>query len=263
MKISIITVSFNSQKTIEETIQSVLRQTHPDVEYIVIDGGSTDGTLDIIHRYKDKIAYVQSKKDNGIYDAMNQGVSKATGEVVGFLNADDVFFDEHVLSQVAKAFDPKEEKKSNELDGVYADLIYVKEDDLNCIVRYWKSSSFTPGLFAKGWSPAHPTLYLKRHVYKRLGGFDLSFLMGNDIELMMRFMEKEKIRTQYIPSTWVKMRMGGVSNRSIRNVLLQNREVLKAFEKNHIKVNPVLFWIIKIFSRIKQFIRRPVCEHAH
>lgn len=250
MKISIITVVLNAADTIEDTLRSVASQTYPDFEHIVVDGGSTDGTLEIIERHRDRIAALVIEPDRGIYDAMNKGIAAATGEIVGMLNADDVYVDEHVLEKVARAFsDPT-------VDVCHADLVYVDRADLDRIIRYWKSRPYTDGLFEKGWLPAHPTFFVRRALYRRYGGFDLNYRFQADFELTMRLLAVHKARSVYLPEVIVKMRMGGVSNRSVLNVIKGNIEAYRACQRHGLKVSP-LFIVRKILSRLPQFFRRP------
>lgn len=250
MKISIITVVLNAADTIEDTLRSVAAQRYPAIEHIVVDGGSTDGTLEIIERHRDRIAALIIEPDRGIYDAMNKGIAATTGEIVGMLNADDVYVDEHVLEKVARAFsDPA-------VDVCHADLVYVDRADLNRIIRYWKSRPYIDGLFEKGWLPAHPTFFVRRALYQRYGGFDLSYRFQADFELTMRLLAVHKARSVYLPEVIVKMRMGGVSNRSVLNVIKGNLEAYRACRQHGLKVSP-LFIARKILSRLPQFFRRP------
>lgn len=250
MKISIITVVFNNEKTIEDTILAVAAQTHPDIEHIVVDGASTDGTMDVVRRHRGKIAKLVSEPDEGIFDAMNKGIRLATGEVIAFLNADDIYADNTVLEQVASVFfDPS-------VDACYANLVYVDPVDLNKVVRFWKSQEFKPGLFQKGWVPAHPTFFARKKVYQQHGNYDVSLKLAADYELMLRFLEKFKVKSVYIPRVFVKMRTGGVSNNSIRNILQQNIEIYRACKKNGVPVSP-FFVFTKIFSKLSQFYSKP------
>lgn len=250
MKISIITVVLNAADTIEDTLRSVAAQRYPAIEHIVVDGGSTDGTLEIIERHRDRIAALVIEPDRGIYDAMNKGIAAATGEIVGMLNADDVYVDEHVLEKVARAFsDPA-------VDVCHADLVYVDRADLDKIIRYWKSRPYTAGLFEKGWLPAHPTFFVRRALYRRYGGFDLNYRFQADFELTMRLLAVHKARSVYLPEVIVKMRMGGISNRSVWNVIKGNLEAYRACRRHGLKVSP-LFIARKVLSRLPQFFRRP------
>ncbi len=206
MKISIITCSYNAVYTIEETIKSVLSQKDADIEYIVIDGLSGDGTVDIIKKYSDKIYKFVSEKDNGIYNAMNKGIKSARGDVVGFLNADDVYFNEKVINKIIKVFE------SEKVDSVYGDLIYVSKDS-NKIKRCWKSGDFDISNFKKGWMPPHPSFFVKKDIYEKYGGFNENYKISADYELMVRLLYKNKISTFYLPDLLVKMKTGGVSNK--------------------------------------------------
>ena len=206
MKISIITCSYNAVNTVENTIKSVLSQQDADIEYIVIDGLSDDGTADIIKKYSDKIYKFISEKDSGIYNAMNKGLELAGGDIVGFLNADDVYFNEKVINKVTKVFE------NEKVDSVYGDLIYVSEDN-NKIKRYWKSEDFNINNFRKGWMPPHPSFFARKDIYKKYGGFNENYQISADYELMVRLLYKNKISTFYLPELLVKMKTGGVSNK--------------------------------------------------
>ncbi len=250
MKISIITAVYNGAETIEDTINSVAGQTYSNVEHIIIDGLSTDDTMSIVHRHRDDISVVVSEQDTGIYDAMNKGIAVATGDVVGTLNADDMYEHDHVLKRVAEVFsDP-------ELDVCYANLVYVDRADLEKVIRYWTSQPFEPGLFCRGWIPAHPTFFVKKTVYNRCGSFDLDYKIQSDFELTLRLLEMHRIRSLYVPEIWVRMRMGGTTNNSILNMIKGNLEAYKACKKHQLKVSP-LFFVTKIATRVPQFFRRP------
>ena len=250
IKISIITVCFNSAGTIEDTIKSVAEQTHVDIEHIIVDGCSTDGTMEIVNRHREHLSKVVSEPDHGIYDAMNKGLALASGDVIGFLNSDDLFANTAALALVAKAFeDPT-------IDACYADLVYVAEHDLSKVVRYWKSKNYREGQFSVGWMPAHPTFYVRRSVYERLGGFDLQFSLQADFELTMRFLEVHRIKSLYIPRVLVKMRLGGATNKSLHNVLQGNLEAYRACKKHGLAVTP-LFMLRKVLSRLPQFFAKP------
>ena len=208
MKISIITVCYNSAKTIEDTLKSVANQKDINVEHILIDGASKDGTQQIIRQY-DSVTMLVSEPDKGIYDAMNKGIALATGDVIGTLNADDFYMYDHVLSNVAKIFlDPN-------IEACYGDLVYVSEANTDQPVRFWKSTDYKHGLFKAGWMPAHPTFFVRKSVYERLGNFDLNYKIAADFELLFRFIEKNKVNTKYLPKVLVKMRLGGTTNKNI------------------------------------------------
>ena len=249
MKISIITVSYNSKKTIKDTLDSVLSQSYQDIEYIIVDGFSKDATVDIIKEYEPsfngRMKWV-SEKDKGLYDAMNKGIQMATGDVIGIINSDDLFCDQHAIEKVMQIF---EENKS--LDSVYADLFYVAQDDTSKIVRRWITGRQKQ--FKYGWHPAHPTLYIKKEVYNKYGLFNLDFKLAADFEIMLRFLEKYEISTSYIQEAFVKMRLGGETNKSSKNIYNQNVECIKAFHLNGLKVNSLLYPFFRILPKLLQF----------
>lgn len=240
----------NAADTIEDTMFSVHSQNYPNIEYIVIDGASTDGTMEIVNRYSEKLFKVVSEPDSGTYDAMNKGLTIATGDIIGFLNADDVFADHTVLEQVARVFQDKS------VEICYADLVYVEKDNINKIVRYWKSAPFKKGAFARGWCPPHPTFYVRRSVYQRWGGFDSSYKLAADAELIVRFMEKGRARSAYIPSLWVKMRVGGQTNLNVKNIIRQNKEILRSLRQHQVPVTILTFVASKLLSRFVQRLSR-------
>lgn len=250
VKISVITVVFNGADTIEDTLRSVAAQTHPDVEHIVVDGGSTDGTREILARYGDRLARVVSEPDHGIYDAMNKGIALATGDVVGTLNADDMYMDDGVLAKVAQTF------ADQSVEACYADLIYVDREDTHRIIRYWTSRPYKEGLFRRGWIPAHPTFFVRSAVYERCGMFDPEFKIQSDFELTMRFLSICGIRSVYIPKIFVRMRMGGTTNKKLSNIIKGNLESYRALRKHGVRVTP-LFFVVKILSRLPQFLNKP------
>lgn len=246
MKISVITVCYNSAATIADTLSSVANQTWNDIEHIVIDGASTDGTQALIGRKGARVALVVSEPDAGIYDAMNKGLSLASGEVIAFLNADDIYADTNVLARVAKAFED-----DSHVEACFGDLVYVSQDNRK-VVRYWKSRPYEKGNFARGWCPAHPTFYIRRSALERLGQFDLTYRLAADTEFMMRYLERGGVHSTYIPHVQVRMRVGGATNQSWRNIILQNREIMRALEKNNIPYSLTSFAVQKLLSRIKQ-----------
>jgi len=249
IKISVVTTCYNSASTIAETLASVAGQTHPDIEHIIVDGGSTDRTMDIVDRHRQRLAKVISEPDNGIYDAMNKGIALASGDIVGFLNSDDQFASPLELEFVAKAFEDPH------IDACHADLVYVAERDPGRVVRYWKSGEYRPGRFRTGWMPAHPTFYVRRSVYQKFGGFDLQFHLQADFELTMRLLEVHHIRSVHIPRVLVRMRVGGATNSSLGNILKGNLEAYRACLKHGLPVTP-FFMLRKILSRIPQFFSR-------
>ena len=239
---------FNNRDTIAQALDSALAQVHPNIELIVIDGGSTDGTLQVLQGYADHLAVLVSEPDRGIYDALNKGIARASGEVVGFLHADDLLADKAVLSRIAAAFaDPA-------VDAAYGDLLYVSKDDPSRVVRNWRAEAFTPAKLAHGWMPPHPTFYVRRTVYVRLGGYDTTYRIAADYDCVLRFLGKGGIRAVYIPEVLVKMRVGGASNRSLRNILQKSREDYRALRVNGVGGLTTLAW--KNLSKLPQFFRR-------
>jgi glycosyltransferase len=236
--------------TISDTIESVLSQTYENIEYIVIDATSTDGSLDIIKRYEDRITIFISERDNGIYEGLNKGMLLATGDVVGFLNSDDLFKDKYVISKIVKAFE------ENRVDSIYGDLVYISRSDPTAIVRYWKSYSFSIKKLQCGWMPPHPTFYAKREVYEKYGLFNTDFKIAADYDLILRLLGRAKISTHYIPEVLVKMRSGGESNKSLKNLIKKSREDLQAMHLNGIGNLFSLF--MKNISKIPQFFKKGV-----
>ena len=246
MKISIITACLNNADTIEETIRSVVEQKNVELEYMVVDGVSTDGTLAIIEKYKSQISKFISEKDGGIYFALNKGIEMATGEVIGFLHADDVYANQNILAQVMETFT---KKKS---DAVYGNLHYVDRNDIFKTIRNWKAGEYNEGLFRKGWMPPHPTFFLRKICYEKFGMFNTSFHSAADYELMLRMIHKNKISISYLQEVLVKMRVGGTSNVTLKNRIKANREDRRAWKINGLK--PGLFTLVrKPLSKISQY----------
>lgn len=250
--ISLVTVCFNNAETIEDTILSVAAQKYPHLEYIIVDGLSTDNTLEIVRKHTDLLSLSISEKDTGIYDAMNKGIACCTGDIIGLINADDILADDAVLQRISSLF-----SEHPEIQACYGDLCYVQSDDLTKVVRYWRSHSYRRGLFRKGWVPPHPTLYVRREMYTELGGFDLTYKMAADFELMLRFFEVHGIRTMHIPQVLVKMRVGGTTNRNLKNILRQNIEIRQALRSHDIPSSLLQYCLYKLQTRLVQFIRRP------
>ena len=212
MKISIITITYNSAATLEDTLRSVVNQDYPNMEYLIIDGKSKDSTLSIVDKYKDKISKIISEKDKGLYDALNKGIKNATGDVVGMLHSDDLYANNAVISKVMKKFE-----EDPTIEGVYADLVFVNRNDTNKVMRSWESGAYEEDAFLKGWMPPHPTFFVRKEVYEKFGGFNTELKLSADYELMLRLIHKNKIKLAYLNETIVKMRMGGVSNVSFFN----------------------------------------------
>lgn len=245
-KVSVITVVRNAEGTIAEAIESVRAQDYPHIEHIVIDGVSTDETLEIIKRYRDRIAFFISESDKGIYDAMNKGITRATGEIVATLNADDRYASSHAISRLVA------EMERAKAEVGWGDLEYMDPKNPLRAVRHWKSSPYTPGKFARGWHPPHPTFFVRREVYEKYGTFNTEFRIAADYELMLRFLERFKVISCYVPEVIVKMRSGGVSNRSVRNILRANQESYRAWEINGLHL-PLWRAILKPFSKLTQY----------
>ena len=247
MKISIITVVWNNKNSIKNAIDSVLNQTYKNIEYIIIDGVSTDGTIEIVRSYGDKVSKFLSEPDSGLYDAMNKGIFLATGDVVGILNSDDFYIDDQVIQRVVKEFEVKD------VDSVYADLEFVKPVNLDKTVRYYDSSKFNPSKFAYGWMPAHPTFFVKKDIYKKYGVFRTDLKIAADFDILARFLFTHKISYSYMQEVLVKMRLGGVST-SFNNIWIINIEQLQVCRDNHINTNIfkiLLKYPIKILGYFK------------
>ncbi len=248
MKFSIITAVLNRADTIADCIESVRSQTLKDVEHIIIDGGSTDGTLDVIEQYADCLAKVVSEPDQGLFFAVNKGLRLATGEVVGILNADDMYASPEVLSLVAQ--------KLSETGAAtcYGDLLYVQPGDTSRVVRYWRSGTVRRWSFRLGWMPPHPTFFVRRHVYERSGLFNTDFRIAADYELMLRFLEKHRVSTAYVPEVLVKMRTGGQSNGRWRNMPRKSAEDYLARKVNGLRPRAVTI-LLKNLRKLPQFVR--------
>ncbi len=251
MKVSVITVCFNAANTIENAIKSVLSQTYPDIEYIIIDGASIDRTLEIIRRYENNISKLITEPDNGIYDALNKGIRLSTGDIIGFLHADDFYAHENVIKKVVQCINSKN------VDSCYGDLVYIDRKNPKRIIRYWKSRPYKENLFKRGWMPPHPAFFVKRWVYEKYGLFDTHFKIAADYEIMLRFLYKYKISTWYIPEVLVKMRVGGISNRNLKNIIKKSIEDYKACRINKLK-GCIFTIILKNISKIPQLFRKDV-----
>ena len=248
MKISIITVVYNNEIKIKDALEAVFGQTYKNIEYIIIDGNSSDKTVGIINNFKNKLGYFISEKDAGIYDAMNKGVLAATGDVIGILNSDDLYQDVTVIESVMNQF-----IQNPTLDIVYGDLVYVKSDNVDKVVRNWKSNPYHNNFFDKGNVPPHPSLFVKKRIYEEAGLFNLDFKLAADYEFMLRIFKKHNFKSKYINKVIVKMRLGGATNQSFSNIKKQNIEILKAWRHNQLKV-PFLLMPLRIIKRLIQFI---------
>lgn len=249
MRISLITTTYNSGLTLCDTLQSVLKQTFTDFEYIIIDGDSTDCTVPIIKKYEGKFGerlYWVSEPDQGIYDAMNKGIQMATGDVVGILNSDDFFTTDDVLENVVREFE-----KDAALEAVYGDIHYVHPDNLQKCVRYYSSAIFRPSLFRFGFMPAHPSFYVKRECYEKYGLYALDYKIAADYDLLIRFLYVNRIPYRYLKTDFVTMRTGGVSTRGLKSRMMLNREIVKACRKYGIYTNLVMLsfkYVYKVFE---------------
>lgn len=248
MKISIITATYNSEATIKDTLESVNAQTYPNIEHIIVDGASKDNTLDLVKKYGKRVSLIISEPDKGIYDAMNKGIKAATGDVIGILNSDDFYANNSIVEKIADIF------KHIGCDSLFGNLDFVAEKNPNKIIRHWKSSPFIQGSFIKGWHPPHPTFFVRSEIYEKYGNFDTSFKVSADFELMLRFLEKYKISTYFLNETIIKMRYGGESTRSVKKIIIGNKNILKAFEKNGIKASP-FYTICRFANKATQFLK--------
>ena len=249
MKITVITVTYNSAATVVDTLRSVAAQTHADIEHLIIDGGSTDDTLALVQSHGPHVARVVSERDQGIYDAMNKGLALATGEVVGFLNSDDIFADTLVIERVAKAM------RVPGVDACYGDLAFVDQDNLSRVIRYWRPGAHLKGACARGWVPPHPTFYARRRAYEQHGGFDLAFPMAGDFEMGLRLLDVAGLNAVYIPALLVRMRTGGASNGGLSSVIRNNRETSRACVK-HGFPGGVKFLASRFLYKVPELFRR-------
>jgi glycosyltransferase involved in cell wall biosynthesis len=250
MKVSIITPTYNSGITVRDTIESVLSQDYPNIEYIIVDGVSRDRTIEIIQSYGNKINKFISEPDRGMYDAMNKGISLATGDVIGILNSDDFYADHTVISTVVATLE------TSKADSVFGDLVYFSNNNLNKITRYYSSARFHPRLFTYGWMPAHPTFFVKRWAYQQYGLFQTNYKIAADYELLTRFLARHHLSYTYIPKVMVRMRTGGASTTNLMSNWTLNREIIRACAENGIKTN-WLKVLSKYFTKVFQLIRRP------
>jgi glycosyltransferase involved in cell wall biosynthesis len=253
LHISVITAVFNRAATLGDSLRSVHSQRWPDMEHIVIDGGSTDGSLAILDQHKSRIARIVSEPDGGLYDALNKGIRHASGDVIGFMHADDEFATPHALAHVAAAFEDPD------VGAVYGDLVYVKKNDVSRVVRYWRAGQYQRTQLTQGWMPPHPTFYVRREVYSRFGGFDTRYRIAADYENMLRILWRGRIKAAYIPEVLVRMRVGGMSNMSIFNMLHKSREDYAAMRENGIGGLQAL--LLKNVTKLPQFVTRVAAAH--
>ena len=250
MKISLITPVQNSINSINDLIKSVTDQNYIEIEHILVDGGSIDGTLETLNLYKKNNPEVKfiSEKDNGVYDALNKGLNLATGDVIGFVHSDDFLSSNIIISEIASIFE------KNDIDGVYGDLLYVKRNDISKIVRSWKSRPYYPEMIKKAWMPPHPTLFLRKEVYEKHGNFDSSYKISADYEFILRIFKDQFLKFEYLPKTITTMRLGGISNGSLRNIALKVKEDYRAMRKH--KVGNIFTLVRKTLSKLDQYFKR-------
>ncbi len=246
MKVTIITATYNSEKYLEDCILSIANQTHQDIEHIIIDGKSTDGTVSIIKKYESTIASWISETDKGMYDAINKGMAMATGDVIGILNSDDMLDTNDVIASIVASFE------NNHVDCVYGDLEYVEQENTQEVYRIWKGREFKRSLFNLGWMPAHPTFYFKSDLFKKFGGYENHYYSAADYELMSRYLYKFKASACYLPKLIVKMRRGGQSNNDLRMRIRANRRDYLAMKTNNIPF-PFIVSIFKPLSKLHQY----------
>jgi glycosyltransferase len=246
VRISVIVSVFNNKDTVSDAINSIVSQDYDNIECIVVDAGSTDGTIEVIKGFGDRINTFISEPDKGIYDGLNKGILLATGDIIAFLHSDDVYENETVISDVVAIF-------NDDIQGVYGDLVYTNKADMRKVFRYWKSCDFSVSLLRIGWMPPHPTLFLRRKVYQKYDTFDISFKIAGDYDFMLRIL-KDNIAVKYLPQVLYRMRVGGKSNRSIKSILFKSKEDLRAMRKNGID-KPFLTLFYKNISKVIQLIR--------
>lgn len=249
MKVTLITASYNSAITIDSCVQSVLEQDYDDIEYIIVDGASTDNTQEILKQKQKENAIIQfiSEPDKGIYDALNKGISMSSGEIIGFVHSDDFLAHPRIISNIVAQF------KNGNYTGVYGNLLYVNRKNTNRVIRNWYSKTFNIELLERGWMPAHPTLFLKKEVYRDCGNFDKSYKISADYDFMLRILRKPDYTFGFLPQVITKMRMGGESNKKIANILKKSQEDFRAMKANELK-NPLAALFLKNVSKLKQFI---------
>jgi glycosyltransferase involved in cell wall biosynthesis len=253
LQISVITAVLNRAATLGASVRSVHAQQGCDVEHIVIDGGSTDGSLDVLDQHKAAIRKIVSEPDGGLYDALNKGLRHASGDVVGFMHADDEFASPHALARIAAAFEDPD------VGAVYGDLVYVKKNDVSRVVRYWRAGQYQRAQLTQGWMPPHPTFYARRDVYSRLGGFDTRYRIAADYESMLRILWKGRVKAAYVPEVIVRMRVGGMSNASLFNVLNKSKEDYAAMRQNGIGGLQAL--LLKNVTKLPQLVLRVAPAH--
>ena len=246
MKLSIITASYNSEATIKDTLESVNKQSYTDIEHIIVDGGSKDATLELVKTIGKRVVVMISEPDKGIFDAYNKGLKLVNGDVIGFLNSDDFYYSSDVLENVMREFDDPS------VDAVYGDLYYVDKNNVNKVTRVWKSRTYKKGLFTRSFHPAHPTLFLRKSVYEKVGLFNLTYRFAGDYEFMLRAFHLFEIKPIYLPKVFVRMRNGGATGGSLMSIRKQNLENIRALKEHDVTYSKILFFGNKIIDRIRQ-----------
>ena len=246
MLVSIITITYNSQKTLTQTLESVANQTYPNIEHIIIDGASTDDTLKIVAKFP-HVAKVISEPDDGLYDALNKGINTASGEFIGILHSDDFFSNNYVLEKIAAEFD-------KEVDAIIGDVAFVKPANLNKITRYYSAAKWKPSKFKWGFMPPHPSFYLRKKHFQQFGQYQIDYEIASDYELMIRMLYKNKLCYKYIPEQMVTMRTGGISTKNLRSNYILNKEIVRGCAENGIYTN-MFFLSLKYFTKIFELIR--------
>lgn len=245
MKISLITAVYNRQATVENAINSVQSQHYHDIEHVIIDGASTDGTLELLLKYSNSNTVLISEEDTGIYDALNKGIALATGDVIGVMHSDDFWANDTVVEKVAAVFE------NPSIDAVYGDLQYVSAVDTSRVIRHWKAGEFSSKKLGRGWMPPHPTLFLRNGVFKKFGTYDTSYRIAADYDAILRWFGRGEIKAHYIPEVLVKMRVGGESNKSVGKIVKKSREDYRALRSNNVGGIGSLAW--KNIGKITQF----------
>ncbi|EFT2973544.1 glycosyltransferase [Escherichia coli] len=248
MRISIITATYNSEKTLLDTLLSLEKQTYPDIEYIVVDGASNDNTIKLIKSNCTKVSKIICEPDKGIYDALNKGIQAASGDVIGFLHSDDLLAYDDAIADIAKTFE------ITGCDAIYGDLEYVAINDTTKRIRLWKSGSFSRFKMKVGWMPPHPSFYMKRKCYRQFGCFSLDYRISADYDSLLRYILKQRISIEYLPKVLVKMRVGGISNRSVSSMVKKSMEDIRVMNQNGI-IWPIAL-VYKNISKLPQFIKK-------
>ncbi|HFP4325081.1 TPA: glycosyltransferase family 2 protein [Escherichia coli] len=248
MRISIITATYNSEKTLLDTLLSLEKQTYPDIEYIVVDGASNDNTIKLIKSNCTKVSKIICEPDKGIYDALNKGIQAASGDVIGFLHSDDLLAYDDAIADIAKTFE------ITGCDAIYGDLEYVAQNDTTKRIRLWKSGSFSRFKMKVGWMPPHPSFYMKRKCYRQFGCFSLDYRISADYDSLLRYILKQRISTEYLPKVLVKMRVGGISNRSVSSMVKKSMEDIRVMNQNGI-IWPIAL-VYENISKLPQFIKK-------